>query len=67
MQNRNTRDSEATGALLRVGEVASRLAVSARTVWRLISEGHLASVRIGKSVRVPDAAVAAFIEKGGAR
>jgi excisionase family DNA binding protein len=45
--------------LLIVTQVAERLQVSPRTVWRLIEDGRLKVVRIGRSVRVhPDAVTA---------
>jgi excisionase family DNA binding protein len=38
--------------LLTVREVASRLSVSVRTVWRLIEQGKLRTRRIGNATRV---------------
>lgn len=38
--------------LLTVREVASRLRVSVRTVWRLIKQGKLRTRRIGNATRV---------------
>jgi len=38
--------------LLRIEEVAQRLAVSRSMAWKLIAVGHLRSVRIGRAVRV---------------
>jgi excisionase family DNA binding protein len=37
---------------LTVGEVASALRISNMTVYRLISSGQLAAVRVGKSYRL---------------
>ncbi len=67
MQSRNTKDSSDAPTLIKVSDTASKLAVSARSVWRLIAEGHLEAVRIGKCVRVPLESVEAFIAKGGTR
>ncbi len=39
--------------LLTVVEVARRLRVSKATVYKLVSEGKLAHVRIGNSIRFP--------------
>jgi excisionase family DNA binding protein len=47
--------------LLRVRDVAKRLAVSEVTVWRLIRSGELESVKIGRSRRVAPAEVAAYV------
>jgi excisionase family DNA binding protein len=52
--------------LLRVPEVAEALEVSTRTVWRLLADGRLASIRVGRSVRVRAADVETLI-LGGAR
>lgn len=47
--------------LLTVAEVASMLRVSKMTVYRLIHSRELSALRVGRSFRVPRAAVAAFI------
>ena len=49
-----------TPTLLTLPEVAKRLAVSARTVRRLIDGRALAHVRVGKTVRVSEADLAEF-------
>ena len=45
------------GQKLTIPQVAERLAVSTRTVWRMVKDGRLPSVRIGRAVRVPEAAL----------
>lgn len=47
--------------LLRVPEVAARLSVGRRKVWLLLKSGELRSTRIGRSVRVDEHDVLAFI------
>ncbi len=42
----------ATPRLLRIEEIADRLAVSRSMAWKLIALGQLRSVRIGRAVRV---------------
>ena len=42
---------------LAAGEVAARLGISLRTVRRRIADGSLPSVRIGRAVRIPAAAL----------
>jgi excisionase family DNA binding protein len=47
--------------LLTVDQAAERLVVSSRTVRRMINDGRLKHVNIGRAVRVSEAALAAFI------
>jgi excisionase family DNA binding protein len=47
---------------LTVAEVADLLRVSSMTVYRLIKAGELAAVRVGKSYRVREADVDAYLE-----
>jgi len=54
---------------LTVAEVAAIMRVSKMTVYRLVHSGELTSVRVGRSFRVPEAAVhdylrGAFTEAG---
>jgi excisionase family DNA binding protein len=42
----------ATMRLLRIEEIAQRLAISRSMAWKLIALGRLRSVRIGRAVRV---------------
>jgi len=49
---------------LTVAEVAAVMRVSKMTVYRLIHSGELASVRVGRSYRVPERAVHAYLEVG---
>ena len=42
---------------LTVAEVAALMRVSRMTVYRLVHSGELASVRVGRSFRVPERAV----------
>jgi excisionase family DNA binding protein len=69
VQTRNTKDGSESGGskatLLRVPEVAKTLAISVRSVWRLITLEELGVVRIGKAVRITGASLDAFIAKGG--
>lgn len=47
--------------LLTLPQVAERLAVSRRTVQRLIDAGELRPVRFGHSIRVTERELAAFV------
>ncbi len=46
---------------LTVAEVASVMRVSKMTVYRLVHSGDLASVRVGRSFRVPERAVHEYL------
>jgi excisionase family DNA binding protein len=53
-----------TEKLLKVADVADRLGVSLRQVWRLIATGAIESKRVGaRSTRVSENALASFISK----
>ena len=49
-----------SGGLLRITEAAKFLGVSRSMIYKLMDEGKLAHVKMGKSVRVPKNAVVAF-------
>lgn len=46
---------------MKVADVAQRLGVSPKTVYRLIASGDMKSVRVGRSVRVTHDQLAAFL------
>lgn len=47
--------------LLRVDEIADRLAVSRSMAWKLVAQGDIRSLRIGRAVRVRPADLEAFL------
>jgi len=47
--------------LLKVGEVAERLGLSTATVYALCKRGALRHVRVANAIRVPEAALLAFL------
>jgi excisionase family DNA binding protein len=49
--------------LISVKDAASRLAISPRGVWRLLSTGELRAVRIGRRVLFPVDSIRSFIEQ----
>jgi excisionase family DNA binding protein len=49
---------------LTVAEVAKVMRVSKMTVYRLVHSGELASVRVGRSFRVPERAVHDYLHMG---
>ena len=53
-----------TQRLLTVDEVAERLGTSVRFPRRLIAERRITFVRIGRHVRIPEAALVEMIEAG---
>lgn len=48
---------------LTVAEVAEIMRVSKMTVYRMVHSGDLPAVRFGRSYRVPEAAVAAALQR----
>ena len=48
---------------LTVGEVADRVRISNMTVYRLIKSGELAAVRVGKSFRVREEDLDAYLDR----
>lgn len=48
---------------LTVAEVAELMRVSKMTVYRLVHSGELAAVRVGRSFRVPEHAVHAYLRE----
>ena len=54
--------------LLTVADVAERLRVSTRQVWRLIHDDELETIRLGtRSVRVPAASLTAYVARQAER
>jgi excisionase family DNA binding protein len=49
--------------LLTTREAASRLSIGRSTLYELIAAGEVEVVRIGRSVRVPTATLAVFVER----
>ncbi|MFI6048395.1 helix-turn-helix domain-containing protein [Nocardia sp. NPDC051321] len=49
--------------LLTIAEVAAIMKVSKMTVYRLIHQGDLPAIRQGRSFRVPESAVHAYIKQ----
>ena len=50
--------------LLKVAEVAQLLRVSKMTVYRLITSGELRSARVGRSYRLTEDDVNAYLKRG---
>jgi excisionase family DNA binding protein len=48
---------------LTVAEVASVMRVSKMTVYRLVHSGELPAVRVGRSFRVPESDVHAYLQR----
>jgi excisionase family DNA binding protein len=54
---------ESDDELRTVNEVAVALRVSKMTIYRLVHGGELNAVRIGRSFRVPESAIRAYLER----
>ncbi|QPK81559.1 helix-turn-helix domain-containing protein [Schaalia sp. ZJ405] len=57
-------DQQSAPRFLTVMEVADIMRVSKMTVYRLIHSGQMPAIRVGKSFRVPQAAVTQMIDLG---
>ncbi|MGO1509194.1 MAG: helix-turn-helix domain-containing protein [Actinomycetales bacterium] len=57
-------ESQGNSPFLTVAEVADSLRVSKMTVYRMVHSGELPAVRVGRSFRVPNAAVDQLISEG---
>jgi excisionase family DNA binding protein len=53
--------------LLDIHELQRRLSCGRSAAYQLVATGVLRTVRVGRAVRVPESALAAFIEAGGLR
>jgi excisionase family DNA binding protein len=62
MPQSNNDDAPAKVQFRTVAEVAALMRVSKMTVYRLVHSGELPAVRVGKSFRVPEKAVHAYLE-----
>lgn len=51
-------------SVLKVREVAHRLDCDRDTVYRLVREGEIRAIRVGRLIRVPESALAEFISGG---
>jgi excisionase family DNA binding protein len=49
---------------LTVAEVAEMMRVSSMTVYRMVHAGELPAVRFGRSYRIPESAVAQWVQAG---
>jgi excisionase family DNA binding protein len=58
------RDEKSPGRLLTVAEVAKILRTSERFPRRLIAERRIEFVRVGRHVRISEAALAEFLRSG---
>ena len=50
--------------LLNIDEAAGVLGTTARFPRRLIAERHIRFVRVGRHIRIPESALAEFVEAG---
>jgi excisionase family DNA binding protein len=49
--------------MLSVTEVAALLSVSKMTIYRLINEGEVPAIRVGRSLRVPERAIREYMQE----
>ena len=53
-----------TERLLSPHEVAERLSISRWTVYKMLGDGRIQSIKIGRLVRIPDSEVSRIVEQG---
>lgn len=56
-----TTAAPASEKVLRVSAVSAHLGCTNDTTYRLIREGHLRAIRVGRLIRVPESALDEFI------
>jgi excisionase family DNA binding protein len=52
-----------SGRLLRIDDIADRLAISRSMAWKLVAIGELPAVRIGRAVRVRPGDLEAYVAR----
>ena len=57
-----TTDARRYPALLTVKQVAEILGIGRNTAYRLIHEGQIVSLRVGRNIKVPMSAIEKFLE-----
>lgn len=60
-QSKTVDQVDSGGRLLRIEDIADRLAVSRSMAWKIIALGELRSLRIGRAVRVRQVDLEAYI------
>jgi excisionase family DNA binding protein len=63
MASRSTGQGISEVKFLTVAEVAAAMRVSKMTVYRLVHNGELPAIRVGRSFRVPEDAVSEYLRK----
>jgi excisionase family DNA binding protein len=63
MASRSTGEGISEVKFLTVAEVAAAMRVSKMTVYRLVHNGELPAIRVGRSFRVPEDAVSEYLRK----
>jgi excisionase family DNA binding protein len=49
--------------ILTIPQVAEYLSVSERTVWRMIADGRLATIKFGSSTRIRESELSRFLDE----
>jgi excisionase family DNA binding protein len=63
MQNHDGQTADSVDRLLTVQEAAKILTISPRHLWKLMKQGELPAIKMGRSVRYAQADIDAFIAK----
>ena len=62
---RKPEPAASTARLLRVDDIADRLAISRSMAWKLVATSEITSIRIGRAVRVRPADLEAYLAAAG--
>ena len=67
MENKSIQPVATSIRLLDLRSMQNQLGISRPTANRLLELGLVKSVRLGRAIRIPEASIAEFIQKGGER
>lgn len=59
----NTPGDMSEAHFLTIAEVAAKMRVSKMTVYRLVEEKAIRSIRIGRTIRIPESAVDEYLSR----
>lgn len=58
-------EAPALERVLKASKAAEHLGCTPETIYKLVADGKLRAIRVGRLVRIPESALAEFISGGG--